>query len=672
MAITIPIITDFNASGINKATKSFKQLETNGQKAAFAVRKAAIPAGLALAGLAVAGLDAAKAAMEDAAASDLLAGQLRRVTGASDAAVASAEDYITALSMQVGIADDQLRPALGKLATATGDVSRAQDLLGIALDVSAQTSKPLEAVTAGLAKAYGGNLGALKKLIPGFDEAIIKSKDFEKAQDELAKLTGGAAAASADTAAGKFRTLGVSLDEAKEAIGAALLPAINAVLPMLQSLAKYAQENSGVILALGIAVGSFAAAILVTNAVMAAARTATLLWTGAQVLLNVALAANPIGIVLIALAAVAAALVLAYKNSGTFREAVAKLGEVAQAVFGWLRENVGPIVEVIVKAFKIWAKPIEVIISGLDKIKSVLGSIFGGGGGNVGQSQALKDLADQANKAENAVKKIPASVAAAIRSARTTLGGTVASIAQMVGTRAGAPKSAEADALQRQLDGENAIREKAGLEAAITSAETDQDKARAQLALDQFVTQAKIQSLRDEAAAASTSATERVTALNAQYQNGLITAQAFQNQLNGIIGESAGTSMGEGFALAFATGLEEIRVQLLELQTIKNEALIAVGLPTPTGIKDAAPKKKKKKKKKMATGGIVTSATDVTIGEAGPEAVIPLNRARGFGVGGITINVQAGLVSTPDQIGQQIIEAIQNAQRRSGPVFAAA
>jgi hypothetical protein len=611
--------------------------------------------------------------MEDAAASDLLAGQLRRVTGASDAAVASAEDYITALSMQVGIADDQLRPALGKLATATGDVSKAQDLLGIALDVSAQTSKPLEAVTAGLAKAYGGNLGALKKLIPGFDEAIIKSKDFERAQDELAKLTGGAAAASADTAAGKFRTLGVSIDETKEAIGAALLPAIEKVLPLLQGFGRFAQENSGVIVGLGIAVGGLAAAVLIVNAAMAVARTATLLWATANGILSVSIAGTPIGLIALAIAAVVTAIILAYKNSDTFRNAVDKLGRVAQDVFGWLRENVGPIIDVIVAAFKIWAKPIEVIISGLDKIKSVLGSLFGGGGGNVGQSQALKDLADQANKAENAVKKIPASVAAAIRSARTALGGTVASIAQMVGTRAGAPKSAEADALQRQLDGENAIREKAGLEAAITSAETDEEKARAVIALDQFVTQAKIQSLRDEAAAASTSATERVTALNAQYQNGLITAQAFQTQLNGIIGESAGTSMGEGFALAFSTGLEEIRVQLLELQTIKNEALIAVGLPVPTGIKDAAPKKKKKKpKKKMATGGIVTSATDVTIGEAGPEAVIPLNRARGFGVGGITINVQAGLVSTPDQIGQQIIEAIQNAQRRSGPVFAAA
>jgi hypothetical protein len=73
----------------------------------------------------------------------------------------------------------------------------------------------------------------------------------------------------------------------------------------------------------------------------------------------------------------------------------------------------------------------------------------------------------------------------------------------------------------------------------------------------------------------------------------------------------------------------------------------------------------------MAKGGIVTGPTLAVIGEAGPEAVIPLNRAGNMGMG-ITVNVQAGLVSTPDQIGQQIIEAIQSAQRRSGPVFAAA
>jgi hypothetical protein len=74
---------------------------------------------------------------------------------------------------------------------------------------------------------------------------------------------------------------------------------------------------------------------------------------------------------------------------------------------------------------------------------------------------------------------------------------------------------------------------------------------------------------------------------------------------------------------------------------------------------------------KMAAGGIVNQPTLAMIGEAGPEAVIPLSRMGQMG-GGITITVNAGLVSTPDQIGQDIIAAIQKAQRRSGMVFASA
>jgi SLT domain-containing protein len=73
--------------------------------------------------------------------------------------------------------------------------------------------------------------------------------------------------------------------------------------------------------------------------------------------------------------------------------------------------------------------------------------------------------------------------------------------------------------------------------------------------------------------------------------------------------------------------------------------------------------------KAMATGGIVRSPTFALIGEAGPEAVVPLNKASGLGM---NITVNAGLVSTPDQVGQDIIAAIQKAQRRSGTVFAPA
>jgi len=85
----------------------------------------------------------------------------------------------------------------------------------------------------------------------------------------------------------------------------------------------------------------------------------------------------------------------------------------------------------------------------------------------------------------------------------------------------------------------------------------------------------------------------------------------------------------------------------------------------------------------LAQGGIVNSPTLALIGEAGPEAVVPLSQQympdflKGDSGGGggstvIQIQVDAGLVSSPDQVGQQIIEAIRRAERRSGQVFAAA
>lgn len=81
----------------------------------------------------------------------------------------------------------------------------------------------------------------------------------------------------------------------------------------------------------------------------------------------------------------------------------------------------------------------------------------------------------------------------------------------------------------------------------------------------------------------------------------------------------------------------------------------------------------------LAKGGIVTGPTIALIGEAGPEAVVPLSSpyAPDFSMGGkgnvyITVKVDAGLVSSPDQVGAQIIDAIKRAERRSGQVFLAA
>ena len=204
MGIVIPIITDFNASGINKANKAFGQLETNGQRAAFAVRKAAVPAGIALVALAAGAIDAANAAIQDQAAQDQLTRSLDKTTGATDKAIASVDGFITATSNLTAVADDELRPALATLARGTGDLAQAQDGLKIALDISAATSKPLSQVSAALSKAYAGNATALGKLDPHVKAMIKNGASADEVIAAMSSRFKGDAAASADTAAGRM------------------------------------------------------------------------------------------------------------------------------------------------------------------------------------------------------------------------------------------------------------------------------------------------------------------------------------------------------------------------------------------------------------------------------------------------------------------------------------
>ena len=106
-AISIPIISDFNGKGIDKAIREFKKLETSGQKASFAIKKAALPAAAAIGGLAVVAFDAVKAFMEDDKAAQLLATSLRNTTGATDAQIASVEKFITKTSIAAAVSDDE-------------------------------------------------------------------------------------------------------------------------------------------------------------------------------------------------------------------------------------------------------------------------------------------------------------------------------------------------------------------------------------------------------------------------------------------------------------------------------------------------------------------------------------------------------------------------------------
>ena len=234
-------------NGLDKATaesKTFSQKLSKALKigaAAFAALGAA--AGAAAIKI---GKDAVEAAVADQKSQVLLADALRNSTKATDAQIKATETYISRTQLATGVSDSQLRPALANLARATGDVTKAQKLNTLALDISVATGKDLESVSLALAKAYNGNLGALTRLGVPLDANIIKSKDFEAATLELQKLFGGSASAAADTYAGRLAIIQERLGEAQEALGEALLPILdrvsrfisNTVVPAFEGLVR--------------------------------------------------------------------------------------------------------------------------------------------------------------------------------------------------------------------------------------------------------------------------------------------------------------------------------------------------------------------------------------------------------------------------------------------------
>jgi hypothetical protein len=301
MAINIPIISEFDGKGIKKAIAQFKQLETTSEKAQFAIKKAAVPAAAALGGLALALGDATKAAMEDQQEQAALALTLQNVTGAGAAQTAQIEDQISAMSRASGIADTEYRKSLEALVRGTKDVDIAMKDMNLVMDISTALQMDSSTVADALAKAYQGNFKALRSLTPEMATMIKEGASLNEVMDVLGGTFGGATANSAETAAGKMKILSNSIGETKESIGAALLPVVEAVLPILNKFAMWAQDNPQAFLAIAGAIGLVAAAIVATN---------------------IAMALNPFALIAAGVALLVAALVVAYNKFEWFRTGV--------------------------------------------------------------------------------------------------------------------------------------------------------------------------------------------------------------------------------------------------------------------------------------------------------------------------------------------------------------
>jgi len=199
-------------------------------------------------------IDGVKAAIEDEAAQLRLATSLKNVTGATTDQIAATEEYITKTQLAYGVSDNELRPSLDRLVRSTKDVTEAQKLQTLALDISAGTGKSLEAVSNALAKAHDGNTAALGKLGTGIDKAALKTMSFEEVTASLSKTFENQASKQADTFDGKMRRLTEAFSEGKESIGGFILDAVtpmvtivvNKIVPAIQTFIESIGGEKGI------------------------------------------------------------------------------------------------------------------------------------------------------------------------------------------------------------------------------------------------------------------------------------------------------------------------------------------------------------------------------------------------------------------------------------------
>jgi hypothetical protein len=322
MAINIPIVSEFDGKGIKKAIAQFKQLETTGQKAQFALKKAALPATAALAGLAAAAGPAISAASD-------LGENLSKVNVIFGEGAAEVEKFAASAAKSMGQSKNAVLTAAGTFGTfgkAAG--LSGQELAGFSNDFTALASDlasfnnttPEQAVQA-IGAALRGESEPLRQYGVLLNDAALKAAALElgiydgsgaltdqqkilAAQKVIFEKTTDAQgdfARTSDGLANSQRMLTAQMDNLQVSIGQALLPVVEAILPLVQRFAAWAADNPNTFLTIAGAIGAVAAAIIATN---------------------IAMALNPFTLIAAGIALLVVALVTAYNKFEWFRDGI--------------------------------------------------------------------------------------------------------------------------------------------------------------------------------------------------------------------------------------------------------------------------------------------------------------------------------------------------------------
>ena len=633
MAINIPIITAFADKGIKAAEDAFGKFGKTGVivGAAFAAVSTAVVAGLGL---------SVKAAAEDQRSQELLEKQLYNTLAASQKTTKATEDFVGQMELASGVADNQLRIALGNLVRSTGDLSTAQDLLGLSLDISTATGKDLETVSIALGKAAGGQMTALQKLGIPLDEDIKKTKDFSKIQEVLDKQFGGASATAAETFGGQLNRLGTVWDNLTESIGYAVIENeyVKDALDLLPDAADKAIKAFGK-KGLGGALGVFVDNMGITGAYAKRFGIAVALAYN-----NMAMDAyNALVLLSVGFVQLVPGFVAAGKEVANNQ---LRLGLELDANTYYI-QDLKTAMAAEAKQTKINATESErytqIAESMGREVGKTTGKIDGLGGAAAKASPKIKEMADKIKEASEALKdRLDDALETAktsLSNAQTTFGDFGKSVSDSLNIAFNFKDAKDSgtdtgkgflEGLRTQVEGIQTYSKDVGL--LLT------------MGLSQDALQAVLNAGGESGAAIAAELIKGGTAAIAE-TNALVQASKDAAAIIGL--QAANQWYGAGVSNA-QSYLDGVQAAFTAAQT----ALVAPGLT----IGDIA--------------GIGATFDNSILGPS-VTPITPIRPEAGYGGPGpgVNITVNAGLVSTPAQVGQDIIAAIQKAERVSGEVF---
>jgi hypothetical protein len=305
-----------------KALETFDKVKEKAGTSFSALKVGAVAAaGAILAGLG----EATKAASEHETGVAKLA-QAYKDAGVSTKGMNSALEEIDTSSRRTGQSAEDNIAAYTKLVASTHSASKAQEELATAQDLAAFKGISVADAAQMLNSIQAGNTRTAKEL-------GIATKDMSGHQlsatvimENLSKAVKGQADAMGNTAAGQMARYKESMEQAKVAVGEALLPALTKLLAMLQPLFAWMSRNTSIIKTLTPVAAVLAGVILGVVAAMK-------VWTVVQTVLNAVMSANPIGLVILAIAGLVAGVLVAIHYWHDIAAAVA-------SAWGWLR-NLG-------------------------------------------------------------------------------------------------------------------------------------------------------------------------------------------------------------------------------------------------------------------------------------------------------------------------------------------